>query len=98
MQEARHRSAAEQRREEAEDPRQVNTKSRKQRQKEEDAHHPVQKARVHRMTQQFARIDHSLAQMVDGVGPMQEYDWLRWPSSSPFRAAAEDGGGGDRSS
>ncbi len=72
MQETRHRASAKQRREEAEDPRQINPEARQQGEEEEDADHPVKKARVHRMTQQFTRIDNGAPETVDGIGAMYE--------------------------
>src|SRR5208283_501167 len=67
MQQASCGSATEQRREESENPRQVNTKPGEQREKKEDPDHPVEKARVDGMAQQFARIDNGAPQTVDGV-------------------------------
>src|SRR6516164_2495996 len=65
MQHARHGSAAEQRREPAEDPGHVNSKAREQSEKEEDAVGPVQKARVGAMAKEFSHIDDGQADSID---------------------------------
>src|ERR1019366_5724380 len=64
--------AAEQRGEEAEDPRQINSEARQQSQEEEDTDHPVQKAGVHGMTQQFTCVNNRASHAINRVRTMYE--------------------------
>src|ERR1035437_7606533 len=95
-QEAGRRAPAAQRSEEAEDPRQIDSEARQQSQEEEDPDHPVQKARVHGMAQQFAGIDDGAPETINHVGAMYEAigrsrhlvllsRWRRWRVNSHYR-------------
>src|ERR1035441_4322794 len=72
MQKAGRGSASEQRREEAEDPRQIDPETRQQSQEEKDPDHPVEKAGVHGMAQQFPGVNHRPSQAINRVGAMYE--------------------------
>src|SRR5579864_7231133 len=61
------RAAAEYRREPAEEPGKIDAETREQRQKEKEGDHPVEKARVHAVAQQFAFVDFGLADAAEGV-------------------------------
>src|ERR1035441_3971563 len=72
MQEACRRASAEKWSEEAEDPRQIDPEPRQQREEEKDPDHPVEKAGVDGMAQQFAGIDDGSTATINHVGAMYE--------------------------
>ena len=63
---AAERPASENRREPAEQPRQINPEAGEQREKKEERNHPMQKARVHAVPLQLANVNFVLPDLVEG--------------------------------
>ena len=92
MEETRHRSAAEQRRQPVKEPGTVDREARKQRKDEEDRVAPVHDARVNRMTKQLVLVHDRLTMRGYGAAgsPVVELTFSKWDEPVSISAPPAD--------